>query len=210
MVEKIDGAKMKCRSCGTDLICRKKEYSGNFAAALQWQNHDGSAHYKTKDGKNFECNVPEDNESKEVTTQKTIVETNTSDKNNTSTTASTPPTSEDYLKEKQNELQNKITSTYSLTEGLKERIKEETIRLYLVDQEITNTLKNFLGEPSPNGAQVGKFSNHIIDTLKENDETIGFTEIKKDPEKYCICDKPIPNSITNGKTCQTCKKLMGK
>ena len=60
MVEKKEGATMTCKNCGTDLICRKKEYGGNFAPTLQWQNFDGSAHYKTSDGKNFTCNVPED------------------------------------------------------------------------------------------------------------------------------------------------------
>jgi len=192
MVEKKEGATMTCLNCQTDLICRLKDYGGDYKPKLQWQNFDGTAHYKTNDGKNFECVIP------------------TEDEKDTSANAPTATTSEDYLKEKQSELQNKITSTYSLTDGLKKHIKEETIRLYLVDQEITNTLKNFLGEPSPNGAQVGKFSNHIIDTLKESHETIGFTEIKKepkDPEKYCVCKNSIPNAMTDGKTCQICLKL---
>ena len=29
-------------------------------ATLQWQNFDGTAHYKTTDGKNFTCNIPEE------------------------------------------------------------------------------------------------------------------------------------------------------
>ncbi len=53
---------MTCNQCGTDLICRQKDYGGNFAATLQWQNFDGSAHYKTTDGKNYECNIPDDDE----------------------------------------------------------------------------------------------------------------------------------------------------
>ena len=51
---------MTCNQCGTDLICRQKDYGGNFAATLQWQNFDGAAHFKTSDGKNYSCNVPED------------------------------------------------------------------------------------------------------------------------------------------------------
>jgi hypothetical protein len=60
LVEKKEGATMMCKQCGTDLICRLKDYGGNYAPALQWQNHDGNAHYKTVDGKNFSCNIPED------------------------------------------------------------------------------------------------------------------------------------------------------
>ncbi len=60
MVEKIEGGTMTCKQCGTDLICRTKDYGGNYAATLQWQNKDGNAHYKTTDGKNFSCNIPEE------------------------------------------------------------------------------------------------------------------------------------------------------
>jgi len=60
MVEKKEGATMTCKNCDVDLICRMKEYKGDFAPKLQWQNFDGSAHYHTKDGKNFTCNVPDD------------------------------------------------------------------------------------------------------------------------------------------------------
>ncbi len=57
---------MTCTQCGSELICRLKDYGGNFAPSLQWQNYEGSAHYKTTDGKNFSCNVP-DEEEKEQT-----------------------------------------------------------------------------------------------------------------------------------------------
>jgi len=53
---------MTCGQCGTDLVCRLKDYGGNFAPTLQWQNFDGTAHYKTSDGKNYICNVPENEE----------------------------------------------------------------------------------------------------------------------------------------------------
>lgn len=62
MVGKKEGATMVCNNCDTELICRKKDYGGNFESTLQWQNFDGAAHYKTKDGKNFTCNIPEDDE----------------------------------------------------------------------------------------------------------------------------------------------------
>ena len=62
MVVKKEGASMSCKNCGTDLICRLKDYGGNYASSLQWQNFDGSAHYNTTDGKKFTCNIPEDEE----------------------------------------------------------------------------------------------------------------------------------------------------
>ena len=60
MVLKKEGAIMTCKQCGTDLICQTKDYGGNYPPALQWQNNDGTAHYKTEDGKNYKCMVPED------------------------------------------------------------------------------------------------------------------------------------------------------
>ena len=63
MVEKIEGAEMACKNCGTKLVCHKKIYkgSGDFPdkEVMQWQNPDGNAHYSTKDGKEFTCNIPE-------------------------------------------------------------------------------------------------------------------------------------------------------
>lgn len=44
-------------------------------------------------------------------------------------------------------------------------------------------------------------ASNLINKLKNNAEN---------SEKYCSCVSPIPNSITNGKTCQTCKKLLEK
>lgn len=51
---------MTCKQCGTDLICKTKDYGGNYPPALQWQNIDGTAHYKTTDGKNYTCVLPND------------------------------------------------------------------------------------------------------------------------------------------------------
>ena len=62
LVIKKEGATTTCRNCNSDLICRLKDYGGDYAPTLQWQNFDGSAHYKTTDGKNFECNIPDDDE----------------------------------------------------------------------------------------------------------------------------------------------------
>lgn len=62
MPEKKEGATTTCSKCETDLICRLKDYGANFAATLQWQNFDGTPHYKTTDGKNYSCNVPDEDE----------------------------------------------------------------------------------------------------------------------------------------------------
>lgn len=53
---------MTCAKCSNDLICRTKEYGGNYPPTLQWQNYDGTAHYKTTDGKSYECNLPDEEE----------------------------------------------------------------------------------------------------------------------------------------------------
>ena len=66
MVSKKEGATMICTQCDTELICRLKDYGGNYPPSLQWQNYDGAAHYKTTDGKNFECNVPEEEETEQT------------------------------------------------------------------------------------------------------------------------------------------------
>jgi len=60
LVAKKEGATMNCQNCGSELICRKKEYAGGFAPTLQWQNADGQAHYRTDNGKDFSCNIPDD------------------------------------------------------------------------------------------------------------------------------------------------------
>ncbi len=70
--------------------------------------------------------------------------------------------------------------------------------------------------PKPDTKQI---ASNIIEDLKngavtaENDKkNNNYEKIAKqtidDYNKYCSCENPIPNSITNGKTCQTCKKLM--
>ncbi len=66
IVVKKEGATQTCGKCGTDLICRMKEYGGNFAPTLQWQNYDGAAHFKTTDGKTYSCNVPDKEETEQT------------------------------------------------------------------------------------------------------------------------------------------------
>ena len=54
MVEKIEGTTMTCHQCGEKLICRMSNYKPPYKNKLQWQNQDGTAHYKF-DGKKFTC-----------------------------------------------------------------------------------------------------------------------------------------------------------
>lgn len=77
MVEKKVGNTMTCNNCGTKLICRIKDYAGDFEAKPQWQNENGEAHYHTNNGKDFTCNIPKDDESQEVHTTESTVSTNT-------------------------------------------------------------------------------------------------------------------------------------
>lgn len=83
MVKKIEGARMTCANCSTNLICRLKEYTGDFKSGLQWQNPDGTAHYHTKDGKNFTCNIPD-----KVEDQQDTLDINTNTASDTSDTVS--------------------------------------------------------------------------------------------------------------------------
>ncbi len=62
IVVKKEGATQTCGKCGTDLICRLKDYGGNFTPTLQWQNYDETPHFKTSDGKTYACNVPNEEE----------------------------------------------------------------------------------------------------------------------------------------------------
>ena len=57
--------------------------------------------------------------------------------------------------------------------------------------------------PTPDTKQM---ASNIIEDLKNGAKEAETVPVDDDYEKYCICEKPIPNSI-NGETCQTCKKL---
>lgn len=60
MVEKVEDAEMTCKACGSDLICHMSKYEGGFENHLQWQNQDGTAHYKWKSSGKFDCVLPKD------------------------------------------------------------------------------------------------------------------------------------------------------
>ena len=86
IVLKKEGATQACGKCGSDLICRLKDYGGNFAPTLQWQNFNGTAHFKTTDGKSYSCNVPDEEE-----TAQTRIPTETPPEATTTTPGTPPP-----------------------------------------------------------------------------------------------------------------------
>jgi len=58
MAKKEEGKIQDCWQCGEQLTCRFIEYQGN--TSLQWQNEDGTPHYKfISDGK-YECRTSDD------------------------------------------------------------------------------------------------------------------------------------------------------
>ena len=116
LVEKKEGATMSCKQCGTDLICRLKDYGGTYASSLQWQNHDGQAHYKTTDGKNFSCNVPDD------------------DKDGQQTFIPNPPQATKIPEPKLDEILNKLNEISPLITRIYEM--SEAIFHYTVDEQL--------------------------------------------------------------------------
>ncbi|MFB5597644.1 MAG: hypothetical protein ACE5RJ_01320 [Nitrosopumilaceae archaeon] len=64
MVEKREGATMICHQCGDKLFCRMSNYKHPYTNKLQWQNQDGTAHFKYDGGK-FTC-TGVDKKSKEL------------------------------------------------------------------------------------------------------------------------------------------------
>jgi len=64
VVEKREGATMTCHQCGEKLFCRMSNYLHPYTNKLQWQNQDGTAHYKYDSGK-FTC-TGVDKKSKEL------------------------------------------------------------------------------------------------------------------------------------------------
>jgi len=64
VVEKREGATMTCHQCGGNLVCRMSNYMHPYTNKLQWQNQDGTAHYKYDSGK-FTC-TGTDKKSKEL------------------------------------------------------------------------------------------------------------------------------------------------
>ncbi len=115
---------MTCSQCDSELICRLKDYGGNFPPSLQWQNYNGTAHYKTTDGKNFSCNVPNEEE----TAQTRIP-------SETATTPGTPPPSPTLATSSSNlAILNAIEDTNRKLLSMDEMI--QAIFRYTVDEQL--------------------------------------------------------------------------
>ena len=115
---------MTCTQCDTELICRLKDYGGNYPPSLQWQNYDGAAHYKTTDGKNFDCNVPDEDE---------LEQTRIPSKTGDVTVTATVPTRKPKLLSNSN-LDEKIESIDLKVEKIVEMV--QAIFHYTVDEQL--------------------------------------------------------------------------
>ena len=120
---------MICTQCDTELICRLKDYGGNYPPSLQWQNYDGAAHYKTSDGKNFECNVPDEDELEQTRIQTEPART----AGDAAVTTTVPATRKVKLLSNSN-LEEKIESIDLKVEKITEMV--QAIFHYTVDEQL--------------------------------------------------------------------------
>jgi len=115
MVEKTDGAEMTCKSCGTELICHMSDYRADFKNQLQWQNEDGTAHYKWISKGKYNCIIPNEIELK-VEPQTITQET---------TTAYVPPVNLDSVYDEIKLQQKMLESILHIVIDLKREVKEK-------------------------------------------------------------------------------------
>lgn len=166
MPEKIEDAEMTCNNCGSDLVCHMSKYEGGFENKLQWQNSDGSAHYKWKSAGKFDCVLP---------------------KEGNKTPENQEPNS------KTDKMQTNMQSEQELSQG---ESQPEVISLATLDDKI----KTIHG--------MCEAILHMVTDLKLNNPKTDTKVPDASDESYCSCRKFIPNSVTDGLTCQTCLKLM--
>ena len=145
MVEKKEGATMSCQNCGTELVCHMSSYKGDFQNKLQWQNQDGTAHYKFN-GSEYSCNIPESN----------------------------PQTNDEFLNQKQEQIKNEqednekqiAEKTESqFTKEQLEKIDQELDKLITIESFVTKKLTT--GDLAPNPAKVGMYMKFIYDKLEK-------------------------------------------
>jgi len=147
-IPKTEGATMTCLECSTKLECHMSNYKGDFQNKLQWQNPDGSAHYKWSgtnedDTPKFKCVLPE---TKAPETAPTQQETDSNQK---------------HLQEKQEEIKNK-PDIPKLEDDRQAKVIQETELLNSIDTLVMATLKQYDAAPSPQ--KVGMFTKIIYDT----------------------------------------------
>jgi len=147
-IEKKEGATMTCQECSTKLECHMSNYKGDFQNKLQWQNPDGSAHYKwngtdDKGQPKFKCVLPETAAPETAPTQQ---ENDSNQK---------------HLQEKQEEIKNK-EPVPNLEDEKAAKVISETEMLNSIDTLVMATLKQYDAAPSPQ--KVGMFTKIIYDT----------------------------------------------
>ncbi len=170
MVEKIEGATMTCQECKTDLVCHMSTYSGSYQNKLQWQNPDGSAHYKwsgtDKEGNaKFKCMLPETEPSE---TKPTHEKPDSKPKpppgwhDEHGHLEKDQPTNEEHLKNKQNQIEN-LPPVPKLNEDKANKVTEETELLNSIEELVMATLKQY--EVAPSWQKAGMFTRIIYDTF---------------------------------------------
>ena len=122
MVEKTDGAEMTCKSCGTELICHMSSYKGDFKNKLQWQNEDGTAHYKWISKEKYDCIIPNEIELKGET--QTITQETTTQE---TSTAYVPPVNLDSVYDEIKLQQKILESILHIVIDLKREVKEKNV-----------------------------------------------------------------------------------
>lgn len=130
---------MTCTNCGTRLVCHMSEYKGDFKNKLQWQNSDSTAHYSTKDGKNFSCNVLNEIELKP---------------------------NDEFLNKKQEEIKNQTESKVKLTDQQLIAIHDQIDTLLIIEKIVTARLQG-VSDELPNPAKVGMYMKFLWDKLEE-------------------------------------------
>ncbi len=149
-VPKSEGATMTCLECQTKLECHMSTYSGSYQNKLQWQNSDGSAHYKwsgtdEQGNAKFKCMIPDTKPPETKPTQQQI------DK----------PTNEEHLQNKQKEIKN-LPPIPKLDDEKTAKVIVETELLNSIEDLVMATLKQYEISPSPQKA--GMFTRIIYNT----------------------------------------------
>lgn len=118
-VQKTEGATMTCQNCKTELVCHMSSYEGSFENKLQWQNQDGTAHYKWKAPGKFDCILPQSQEPKQEQL----------------------PDNEKFLEQKQVELKNQ-PAPESLDQITKTRIESDILLISQIEEIVKEKLNS--------------------------------------------------------------------
>lgn len=170
-IPKTEGATMTCVECSTELECHMSTYSGSYQNKLQWQNPDGSAHYKwigtDKDGNaKFKCVLPETKPPETKPTQQELDSKSKTppgyhDEDGHLVKDNSKPTNEKHLQERQDEIKN-LPPVPKLDDDKASKVIQETELLNSIEELVMATLKKYEIAPSPQKA--GMFTRIIYNT----------------------------------------------